>query len=179
MKKALPFDRRQEKLVWAAACNAIMRELDVSNLHLELGIQGARAVGEFADSDLEMWWDLEISQNGKKELSDNSRMIFEAMVKRILDGGIRDWLEIDWVAELVGILKNDMSQDRKLKCLEVKAVLEDCIPPSSQAMKWFVGFSKEIEKGFMEYLKERMVGGCDPSNEADEKLASLKDLAIV
>ena len=168
VKKALPFERSHEKFAWATACNVITRELDVTGLDLDLGIEGARVIDSSSAQDLEQWWDLCLPREEKEELlSDNSKVIFEAMVKRILDKGTRDWLEIDWVAKFVGILRDDVNQERKLKNLEVKAIWEECFPPSGQAMKWFVSFSEKIENGFMEYLKERMVGGCDKSKEAD------------
>ena len=56
---------------------------------------------------------------------------------------------MDWVDQLVAI--------KGLQDLEVRAHLQHCPPPQSNAMTFFVNFSASIEKGFAEYLRELMV----------------------
>ncbi|MCJ1329672.1 hypothetical protein MMC10_006352 [Thelotrema lepadinum] len=159
VKGALPFDRRSDIHEWAAACDLISKELDVASLHLELGVQGAQVAED--TSELEQWWDFEEGYRRDERKSEKSKVLFEAMVRRISDGKVGDWLEIEWIEELVRILKEDVNQleGRKLKGLEVKAIWERCVSPQGEAMKWFVSFSEEIEHGLERYLKKKMVGG--------------------
>ena len=56
---------------------------------------------------------------------------------------------MEWVRQLAAI--------KGLRTLDVKAHLEHCPPPQSNAMAFFVNFSASIEKGFADYLKEVMV----------------------
>jgi hypothetical protein len=58
---------------------------------------------------------------------------------------------MDWVKQLVTI--------RGLQMLDIKAHLEHCAPPRSNAIAFFVNFSASIERGFAEYLREHMVLG--------------------
>jgi hypothetical protein len=58
---------------------------------------------------------------------------------------------MEWVRQLATI--------KGLRSLDVKAHMEHCPPPQSNAMTFFVNFSASIERGFAEYLKELMVVG--------------------
>ncbi|MCJ1419646.1 hypothetical protein MMC32_006002 [Xylographa parallela] len=58
---------------------------------------------------------------------------------------------MEWVKQIASI--------KGLRKLDIKAHLEHCPPPQSNAMAFFVNFSASIEKGFAEYLKELMVVG--------------------
>ncbi|MCJ1377141.1 hypothetical protein MMC17_000233 [Xylographa soralifera] len=58
---------------------------------------------------------------------------------------------MEWVKQVASI--------KGLRNLDIKAHLEHCPPPQSNAMAFFVNFSASIEKGFAEYLKELMVIG--------------------
>lgn len=56
---------------------------------------------------------------------------------------------MEWVRQVAMI--------KGLRNLEVKAHMEHCPPPQSNAMAFFVNFSASIEKGFADYLRELMV----------------------
>ena len=56
---------------------------------------------------------------------------------------------MDWVTQLAAI--------KGLENLDVKAHLQHCPVPVSNAMAFFVNFSASIEYGFAEYLRELMV----------------------
>jgi len=58
---------------------------------------------------------------------------------------------MEWVKQVASI--------KGLRSLDIKAHLEHCPPPQSNAMAFFVNFSASIEQGFAEYLKELMVIG--------------------
>ena len=58
---------------------------------------------------------------------------------------------MEWVEQVASI--------RGLRNLDIKAHMEYCPPPQSNAMAFFVNFSASIEKGFAEYLKELMLIG--------------------
>ncbi|MCJ1335214.1 hypothetical protein MMC09_000482 [Bachmanniomyces sp. S44760] len=56
---------------------------------------------------------------------------------------------MEWMTQLTTI--------KGLQSLDIKAYLQHCPPPSSNAMLFFVNFSASIESGFAEYLREQMV----------------------
>lgn len=58
--------------------------------------------------------------------------------------------EMEWVRQLTAI--------KRLRALNLQAILEHCPIPSSSAMGFFVTFSASIDHGLAEYLKDVMVG---------------------
>ena len=50
-----------------------------------------------------------------------------------------------------------LSQIKGLGVLNVKAIMENCPPPQSSMMVFFVNFSASIERGFREYMTSVMV----------------------
>ncbi|MCJ1282532.1 hypothetical protein MMC26_001855 [Xylographa opegraphella] len=58
---------------------------------------------------------------------------------------------MEWVKQIASI--------KGLRNLDIRAHLEHCPPPQSNAMAFFMNFSASIEKGFAEYLEELMVIG--------------------
>ena len=56
---------------------------------------------------------------------------------------------MEWVRHLLAV--------RGLKRLDIRTIWEACPMPTSNALGFFVNFSASIEKGFAEYLREKMV----------------------
>ena len=79
-------------------------------------------------------------------------------------GLIVDFEGMEWAKQISAI--------KGLEVLNVRAHLEHCPPPTnSRAMAFFVDFSANIEKGFTEWLKEKMLVGTT-SFPAQEALAT-------
>ncbi|MCJ1253210.1 hypothetical protein MMC24_001021 [Lignoscripta atroalba] len=64
-------------------------------------------------------------------------------------GVISNFEGMEWVRQLAAI--------KGLQELDVKAYLQHCPPPSSNAMAFFINFSASIETGLAEYLREHML----------------------
>ncbi|MCJ1295609.1 hypothetical protein MMC34_007172 [Xylographa carneopallida] len=58
---------------------------------------------------------------------------------------------MEWVEQVASI--------KGLRKLDIKAHLDRCPPPQSNAMAFFMNFSASVERGFAEYLRELMVDG--------------------
>ena len=56
---------------------------------------------------------------------------------------------MEWMTQLATI--------KGLQQLDIKAHLQHCPPPCSNAMAFFVNFSQSIESGFAEYMRELMI----------------------
>ena len=50
-----------------------------------------------------------------------------------------------------------LSEIQGLGTLNVRAIMENCPPPQSSMMMFFVNFSASIERGFREYMNSVMV----------------------
>ncbi|MCJ1376811.1 hypothetical protein MMC20_008056 [Loxospora ochrophaea] len=62
---------------------------------------------------------------------------------------ISEFEGMEWMRQLSTI--------KGLQDLDIKAHMQHCPPPCSNAMAFFINFSASIETGFAEYLKEQMV----------------------
>ena len=58
---------------------------------------------------------------------------------------------IEWARQLAAI--------KKLRALNVRAIMENCPPPQSSMMSFCVKFSASIERGFREHMTSVMVTG--------------------
>lgn len=58
---------------------------------------------------------------------------------------------MEWARQLAAI--------KELRALNVRAIMENCPPPQSSMMSFFVKFSASIERGFREYMTSVMVTG--------------------
>ena len=65
---------------------------------------------------------------------------------------MRDWQSVDleWVEQLMAL--------RGVKDVRVRAIVEACPLPRSEAMAFWVAVSKSVEGGFWEWVMEVMVG---------------------
>lgn len=129
VKRGLPYDRECDRLEWAAACRYVAANLAI--VRLDLGVVAGKPGAHGWDGIIEL----------RKEA-------FEVMAE--LGGEERGWEGMEWVGHLTGI--------RGLRELGVRAIVEHCPPPVSERMAFWVAFSKSVEGGFGEFVKEVMVG---------------------
>ncbi|KAF2444853.1 hypothetical protein P171DRAFT_285127 [Karstenula rhodostoma CBS 690.94] len=132
-KKGLPYTKEFDRLEWAALCVYLARNVCPSNLILSIiaGRQG---------------------DDGWDDVAPISKDAF-ALMQRMKKG----WgssvggADLEWVDQLFEI--------KGLREVNIKALVEHCPPAVSEAMAFWVAFSKSVEGGFGEWVREVMVEG--------------------
>ncbi|KAL5418306.1 hypothetical protein PMIN04_007349 [Paraphaeosphaeria minitans] len=131
-KNSLPYTQEFDRLEWGALCAYLAREVCVSHLHLSV------VAGKPGD-------------NGWDDIAPISRESFALMQRMKKDcGGSVGGADLTWVDQLFEV--------RGVREVSVKALVEYCPPAVSEAMAFWIAFSKSVEAGFGEWVRGIMVG---------------------
>lgn len=128
-KKALPYTKEFDRLEWAALCRYLAAELYLRTLDLCVvaGMPGKDG-----------WDDVPaISEREFAALCEKSKMERGRSV------------DLGWVEQLFAITG--------LERVGVRAAVDHCPGPVSEAMAWWIVMSRNVEGGFADWVRERMV----------------------
>lgn len=131
-KKGLPYTKEFDRLEWAALCAYLARNVRLSALRLSV----------IAGKPGENGWD------GVAPLSKDAFALM-ARMKGGCEGGVGG-ADLEWVGQL--------GEVRGVREVSVRAVVEHCPPAVSEGMAFWIAFSKSVEGGFGEWVREVMVG---------------------
>lgn len=131
-KKGLPYTKEFDRLEWAALCAYLAREVCISHLHLSI------VAGKPGD-------------NGWDNVAPISKEAFALMQRMRNDWGSSvGGADLKWVDQLFEL--------KGIREVSVKPLLEHCPGPVSEAMAFWIVFSKSVEGGFAEWLRGTMIG---------------------
>jgi hypothetical protein len=132
-KKGLPYTKEFDRLEWAALCSFLSSSVALSHVTLSI------IAGKPGDDG----WD---------GIAPISREAFALMLRMKKDWGSSvGGADLAWVEQLFGV--------RGLREVNVRALVEHCPGPVSETMAFWIAFSKSVEGGFGEWVREVMVEG--------------------
>lgn len=137
-KKALPYTKEFDRAEWASLCSYLASNMNPQTLSLSVvaGRPGDETTTE-AEVAIPSWSknEFEILARTQKEWNVGG------------NGGV----DLEWVEQLMQI--------RGLRDLRVKALVEHCPLPRSEAMSFWVALSRSLESGsFEDWVRQVMVG---------------------
>lgn len=159
VKRGLPYERESDRVEWESACKYLACRASDLTAFTEM------TLGIVAGCPGPNGWE-GVHQLQKKEFLDRIGCVGDDGDDKLLQLEYRDpthvksftrasgyqkdeWEGVDWVQQLIAI--------EGLKELTVNAIVEHCPPPMSWQMQFWIVFSKSVEEGFADYLKEVMI----------------------
>ena len=132
-KKGIPYAKEFDRLEWAALCTYLATNLSLSTLDLSV----------VAGKPGENGWDL---------VAPITKEAFALMQRMRTDWGSSvGGADLAWVEQLFEV--------KGLKQVNVQALVEHCPRPVSESMAFWIAFSKSVEDGFNEWVRETMLVG--------------------
>ncbi|KAF2473492.1 uncharacterized protein BDR25DRAFT_257973 [Lindgomyces ingoldianus] len=157
-KKALPYAKEFDRAEWNAACGFLAKEMrmGLGLRHLMLNVVAGNP-NTLTNPDVSDASDTPSTEAQVEEEADSVTPL-SAQDFALLSRMRREWgtayslgVDLEWAEEVMAI--------RGLRKLSVKALVEHCPPPKSEGMKFWVAFSKSVERGFAEWVRGVMVEG--------------------
>lgn len=132
-KKGFPYTKEFDRLEWAALCKYVSSNLGLSSLNLSIV---AGKPGE----------------HGWEGIAPISKEAFGLMQRMKNDWGSSvGGADLTWVEQMFEL--------KGLRRVNIKALVEHCPAPVSETMAFWVAFSKSVEGGFGEWVRQVMVEG--------------------
>ncbi|KAF1978620.1 hypothetical protein BU23DRAFT_229070 [Bimuria novae-zelandiae CBS 107.79] len=129
-KKGLPYTKEFDRLEWEALCTYLASNLSLSSL--DLSVVAGRP-----------------GENGWDDVAPISKDAFVLMQRMKKEWGSSvGGADLSWVEQLFEV--------KGLREVSVRALVEHCPPPVSEAMAFWVAFSKSIDGGFGEWVRDVM-----------------------
>jgi hypothetical protein len=181
-KKPLPYTREFDRAEWKGLCDYVSRNLHLKTLRLDV-VAGRIPTGVSEDDDDDFDDDVDTSfstaaapqqletptpspasSNHSSQavpastaachnIKPISKQEFEFMRRMQIEWDVSvEGVDLEWVEELMQI--------KGLEDLKVGVVLESClgIPPRGESERFWVAFSRSVEGGFADWMREVMVG---------------------
>ena len=156
IKRALPYTKDFDRYEWSDLCSYLSTQCSLQQLDLQVvggkvpSSQTMRAVGFGPNTVTTINSHLggqSVDMLVKEEQGKTATKGFQKG-----DFGLISGFEgMEWVRQLCKI--------KGLRCLDIRTIWENCPPPCSNALAFFVSFSESIEGSFAEFLRENMVAG--------------------
>lgn len=129
-KKGLPYTKEFDRLEWAALCTYMSSSLRLCSLDLTV-IAGRPG------------------ENGWDNVAPISKEAFGLMQRMRKDWGSSvGGADLTWVEQLFEL--------KGLRQINIKALVEHCPGPVSEIMAFWIAFSKSVEDGFSEWVRDVM-----------------------
>lgn len=132
-KKGLPYIKEFDRLEWIALCTYLSKNLHLTSLGLSV----------VAGKPGEHGWD---------DVAPISKEAFALMRKMRKEwGSTVGGADLTWLEPLFEV--------KGLREVNIKALVGHCPTAASETMAFWIAFSKSIEGGFREWVRDVMVGG--------------------
>jgi hypothetical protein len=158
VKKAGPYTKEFDRAEWGGLCAFLAGvgqgdgeggNRDNEEVGVGMGIRLRRLdLGVIAGKPGDDGWH-DVPPISKSEFEMLSRVAASTGLGHGLGSGAGG-MDLEWVDQVMQI--------KGLREVNVQAFVEHCPPPRSESMRSWVQFSRSVEGGFAEWVRERMVG---------------------